>query len=69
MPDGWLLDTYGSKTVYAFSIIIWSAFTIMHGWIGFFSAGTAVVALFAPCFLVALAESPALPADARVVAA
>lgn len=69
VPGGWLLDKYGSKIVYAFSIVIWSVFTIMQGWIGFLSAGTAVIALFALRFLVGLAESPAFPANARIVAA
>jgi ACS family glucarate transporter-like MFS transporter len=69
IPGGWLLDKYGSKVIYAFSIVIWSSFTIMQGWIGFLSAGSAVVALFALRFLVGLAEAPAFPANARIVAA
>ena len=41
IPGGWLLDRFGSKWVYAVCILIWSLFTVMQGWIGFFSAGTA----------------------------
>src|ERR1700720_1087051 len=47
VPGGWLLDRFGSKWVYAFSILIWSLFTFMQGWIGFFSGFTAVAVLFA----------------------
>src|ERR1700751_2052672 len=39
VPGGWLLDRYGSRWVYALSIIVWSLFTMMQGWIGFLSGG------------------------------
>jgi MFS transporter, ACS family, glucarate transporter len=57
VPGGWLLDRYGSRAVYAFSIVIWSLFTMMQGWVGFFSAGTAVIVLFGLRLLVGLAEA------------
>jgi len=69
VPGGWLLDRYGSRAVYAFSIVIWSLFTMMQGWVGFFSAGTAVIVLFGLRLLVGLAEAPSFPANARIVAA
>jgi MFS transporter, ACS family, glucarate transporter len=69
VPGGWLLDRFGSKLVYTCSILFWSAFTFMQGWIGFFTAGTAVVLLFGLRFLVGLAEAPSFPANARIVAA
>ena len=69
VPGGWLLDRFGSRLVYAFSIIIWSLFTIMQGWVGFFGAGSALFMLFALRFLVGLAEAPSFPANARIVAA
>ncbi|SMX60615.1 D-glucarate permease (MFS family) [Bradyrhizobium sp. ORS 285] len=69
VPGGWLLDRFGSRWVYACSIVIWSIFTMMQGWIGFFSGGAAIVALFALRFLVGLAEAPSFPANARIVAA
>ena len=31
LPGGWLLDRFGSKRVYAFSIFLWSLFTLMVG--------------------------------------
>ena len=55
VPGGWLLDRFGSRWVYACSIVVWSIFTLMQGWIGFFSGGAAIVALFALRFLVGLA--------------
>jgi MFS transporter, ACS family, glucarate transporter len=69
VPGGWLLDRFGSRWVYALSIIVWSLFTMMQGGIGFLSGGTAVAALFALRFLVGLAEAPSFPANARIVAA
>ena len=46
VPGGWLLDRFGSKWVYAFSIMIWSLFTLMQGLIGFLAGGAAVTVLF-----------------------
>ncbi|MGY3696233.1 ACS family glucarate transporter-like MFS transporter [Bradyrhizobium sp. USDA 3240] len=69
VPCGWLLDRYGSKWVYAISIIVWSIFTAMQGLTGFLSAGAAVVLLFGLRFLVGFAEAPSFPANARIVAA
>src|SRR6185312_427073 len=69
VPGGWLLDRYGSRSVYAFSIMIWSLFTLLQGWVGFFSGATAVTVLFLLRLLVGLAEAPSLPANARNVAA
>src|SRR6201985_2052366 len=41
VPGGWLLDRFGSKWVYAFSIMIWSLFTLMQGLVGFLAGGGA----------------------------
>jgi MFS transporter, ACS family, glucarate transporter len=57
IPGGWLLDRYGSKLVYAVSIALWSVFTLMQGWVGFFAAGSAVVVLFTLRFLVGMASA------------
>jgi ACS family glucarate transporter-like MFS transporter len=69
VPGGWLLDRFGSKWVYSFSILIWSAFTFMQGWIGFFAGVSAIAVLFALRLSVGLAEAPSFPANARIVAA
>ncbi len=69
LPGGWILDRFGSKWVYAASITLWSAFTVMQGAVGFFTGGAAIALLFALRFLVGLAESPSFPANARIVSA
>ena len=69
VPGGWLLDRFGSRWVYALSIMIWSLFTVMQGWIGFFGGGAAIGMLFALRLLVGFAEAPSFPANARIVAA
>ncbi len=70
LPGGWLLDRFGSKAVYAASILLWSIFTLAQGGISFLTAsvGTAVVTLFALRFLVGAAEAPSFPANGRIVA-
>jgi ACS family glucarate transporter-like MFS transporter len=69
VPGGWLLDRFGSRWVYAVSIMVWSLLTMMQGWIGFLSGGAAIAALFGLRFLVGFAEAPSFPANARMVAA
>src|SRR6201995_3377986 len=69
IPGGWLLDRFGSKTVYFVSIFTWSLFTLLQGAVGLIAATLAFYVLFALRFLVGFAESPSFPANARVVAA
>src|SRR4029079_11622714 len=69
LPGGWLLDKFGSKKVYAFSIFFWSLFTLLVGAVGFFTGLLAVVILFSLRFLVGAAEAPSFPANSRIVAA
>jgi len=71
LPGGWLLDRFGSKRVYFFSIFIWSLFTMLQGGVSFLTAtvGTAVVVLFGLRFLVGISEAPSFPANGRIVAA
>ncbi len=69
IPGGWLLDRFGSKKVYFWSIFLWSLFTLLQGFIGGFgSAATAVMVLFGLRFLVGFAEAPSFPANSRIVA-
>lgn len=58
IPGGWLLDRFGSKRVYFWSIFIWSVFTLLQGFVDIFSGFGIIVALFTLRFLVGLAESP-----------
>src|SRR4051812_21134509 len=69
IPGGWLLDRFGSKVIYGWSIALWSGFTLLQGFVGGLGAGAAVVTLFILRFLLGLAESPSFPANARIVAA
>ena len=50
-------------------MLTWSLFTVCQGFIGNFSMGTAVGLLFFLRFMVGLAEAPAFPGNARIVAA
>lgn len=69
LPGGWLLDRFGARRIYAASIFAWSFFTLMQGWLGMFSTiASAMTVLFMLRFAVGLAESPAFPANAKVVA-
>ncbi|MBZ3655854.1 MFS transporter [Salmonella enterica subsp. enterica serovar Senftenberg] len=43
---GWLLDRFGSKRVYFWSIFIWSVFTLLQGFVDIFSGFGIIVALF-----------------------
>ena len=39
IPGGWLLDKFGSKKVYSYSLFFWSLFTFLQGFIYAFYAG------------------------------
>lgn len=69
IPGGALLDKFGSKKIYTIALIVWSGFTALQGFAGFFSGLTAACVLFAMRFAVGLGESPSFPANARIVAA
>lgn len=69
VPGGWLLDRYGAKHVYGASIVLWSLFTLLQGFVHFSaSVAMAVATLFLLRFMLGLVESPAFPGNARVVA-
>ena len=69
IPAGWLLDRFGSKKIYALSILTWSIFTFLQGFAGAFHATAALVMFFALRLLLGLAEAPAFPGNSRIVAA
>lgn len=69
IPGGWLLDRFGSKRVYFWSIFTWSLFTLLQGFVDIFQGFGIVAALFALRFMVGLAESPSFPGNSRIVAA
>jgi ACS family glucarate transporter-like MFS transporter len=69
VPGGWLLDRFGSRNVYAASVLLWSVFTFFQGYAGAFGLGTALILFFGLRLLLGLAEAPAFPANSRIVAA
>ncbi len=83
IPGGWLLDRFGSKRIYFWSIVLWSLFTFLQGcvfgqdhsftinlpFIEPFTVTGAVLILFVLRFLLGVAESPSFPANSRIVAA
>lgn len=69
LPGGWLLDRFGSKMTYFFSIFFWSVFTVLQGTVGFLAGGMAVAALFTLRLLVGTAEAPSFPGNSRITSA
>nr|WP_328804840.1 MFS transporter [Noviherbaspirillum galbum] len=69
LPGGWLLDRFGSKVTYFFSIFLWSLFTLFQGTIGFLTGGAAVAVLFLLRLLVGVAEAPSFPGNSRITSA
>ena len=69
LPGGWLLDRFGSKITYFFSIFLWSLFTLLTGGVGFLTGGAAVAMLFVLRFLVGAAEAPSFPGNSRITSA
>jgi ACS family glucarate transporter-like MFS transporter len=69
LPGGWLLDRYGSRMVYALSILMWSVLALTQGAVGLLTGGAVVVALFVLRLFVGMAEAPAFPGNSRIVAA
>lgn len=69
IPGGWLLDRFGSKKVYFFSIFFWSLFTLLQGTVWMFNATWAFLAIFFLRFCVGAAESPSFPGNSRIAAA
>jgi len=66
LPGGWLLDRFGSKITYFFSIFLWSTFTMLTGAAGFLAGGAAVAMLFTLRLLVGAAEAPSFPGNSRI---
>jgi ACS family glucarate transporter-like MFS transporter len=69
LPGGWLLDRFGSKKTYFFSIFLWSVFTLFTGVAGFVTGAAAVALLFALRLLVGAAEAPSFPGNSRITSA
>lgn len=68
VPGGWLLDWFGSKRVYFWSIVLWSLFTLLQGGVELLASTAVVPVLFVLRALVGAAEAPSFPANSRIVA-
>lgn len=64
IPGGILLDRIGSRLIYGLSLLVWSVFTFLQGYVDLFSS--AFMALFTLRFLMGVAEAPAFPANNRL---
>ncbi len=69
IPGGWLLDRFGSKRVYTYSLFFWSLFTFLQGFVDVFPLAWAGVSMFIMRFMLGFSEAPSFPANARIVAA
>jgi ACS family D-galactonate transporter-like MFS transporter len=61
IPGGVLLDRFGTRLVYFFSVVLWSLFTLLQG------AAVGLVSLLACRFGLGMAEAPCFPANSRVL--
>lgn len=70
LPGGLLLDHFGTKAVYGWTLALWSASTFALGFVGQFAASVTgtVVLLFSLRFALGFIEAPSFPANARVTA-
>jgi len=69
IPGGWLLDKFGSKKVYTYSLFFWSLFTFLQGFVDLFPLAWAGVSMFFMRFMLGFSEAPSFPANARLVTA
>ncbi len=67
IPGGWLLDRFGSKRVYFWSIFIWSMFTLLQGFVDIFSGFGIIVALFTLRFWSGLLKRHLSPATVALL--
>ena len=68
LPSGGLLDRYGSKRIYGFSILLWSICSFLTGFAGYLVASAAFTAIFALRLVSGLAQAPVFPGNGRIVA-
>lgn len=68
VPGGALLDRYGSRPVYIWSITLWAVFTGLQAFVSWLAFVPVMVSLFILRFALGVAESPSFPANARIVA-
>jgi ACS family glucarate transporter-like MFS transporter len=68
IPGGRLLDRYGSRPVYLWSITLWAVFTGLQAFVSYFAFLPVLISLFTLRLALGFAECPSFPANARIVA-
>jgi ACS family glucarate transporter-like MFS transporter len=68
IPGGALLDRYGSRPIYLWSITLWAVFTMAQAFVSSLAFIPVFISLFALRFALGFAECPSFPANARIVA-
>jgi ACS family glucarate transporter-like MFS transporter len=68
IPGGALLDRYGSRPVYLWSITLWAVFTGAQAFVTWLSFMPVMISLFLLRLALGFAECPSFPANARIVA-
>ena len=68
IPGGRLLDRFGSRPVYIWSITLWAVFTGLQAFVSYFAFVPVMISLFVLRFALGFAECPSFPANARIVA-
>jgi ACS family glucarate transporter-like MFS transporter len=68
LPGGYLLDRFGAKKMYGWSLALWSLATLVVGFVGLISTPVLVSVgiLFGLRLFLGLVEAPAFPANARI---
>ena len=68
LPGGYLLDRFGAKKMYGWSLALWSVATLVVGFVGLISTPVliSVGILFGLRLFLGLVEAPAFPANARI---
>ncbi|WP_413723212.1 MFS transporter [Sodalis sp. RH24] len=64
IPGGWVLDKLGARLVYGVALIVWSAITVLQGYVYLFTSP--FIILFVLRFLMGAVEAPAFPANSRL---
>jgi ACS family D-galactonate transporter-like MFS transporter len=63
IPGGILLDEFGTRVIYFLSVSLWSAFTLLQGFV------SGVISLMSCRLGLGVAEAPCFPANSRVLSA
>ena len=69
LPAGSLLDRFGSKRVYGYSIVAWSLCALLAGFTHYLPVAIAFGALFFIRMLSGMVQAPIFPGNGRIVAA